>query len=477
MAIITKIKKPGWDKFNEKVLGTRTAGGYDPTYDTTLENDNASGNLVLKITLRMFLNKVEPDKITEPVFRALAASRGITVPPGTTPGGYLSTWNKNAKMIGDWPDTAWNAFRNNVATQAKVWDGKFWLIPPDNFDHFDRAVGSWATKENEVIIRPNIKCEFKLEFAASASNAHAKIDAINLLDDDFRADSATYTSQSTIPTFHSFYRDQNNTLIPTVQSVIAHEVGHAIGQPHIGQQRNLPLCNLAIAQANLPGGSAAGVFVGGIGATVCYGYGASAGDINNIMGVGSVFSIENAKPWLDRILDHLNLSMEDLALARVGLHSWKVSMDPVKPQKTYSSVIPYAGESDISAPRIAITQRDTVVKDFELDGNLLFDVGKADIKQGAEAYMHLTGSFVVQFPNNIIKFCGHTDSTGSRDMNQKLSLKRAEAVMKWFRAKNYVTANRSLAEGYGEDQPKVPNTSEANRAQNRRVVVKVYAKR
>jgi outer membrane protein OmpA-like peptidoglycan-associated protein len=63
---------------------------------------------------------------------------------------------------------------------------------------------------------------------------------------------------------------------------------------------------------------------------------------------------------------------------------------------------------------------------------------------------------------------GHTDNQGARDYNMKLSAKRADAVKAWLVSKA-IAAGRITTAGYGDTRPLVPNTSDENKAKNRRV--------
>lgn len=67
-----------------------------------------------------------------------------------------------------------------------------------------------------------------------------------------------------------------------------------------------------------------------------------------------------------------------------------------------------------------------------------------------------------------IEIQGHTDNTGQAAYNRQLSHKRAEAVRSSL-VKLGVPEDRLVAKGYGPDKPLVPNSSNANRARNRRV--------
>ena len=68
---------------------------------------------------------------------------------------------------------------------------------------------------------------------------------------------------------------------------------------------------------------------------------------------------------------------------------------------------------------------------------------------------------------------GHTDSTGPDAYNLKLGEDRAEAVRNYLHDQHGIALNRIQVISYGEAKPVVDNKTKANRAQNRRVVIKV----
>jgi len=65
---------------------------------------------------------------------------------------------------------------------------------------------------------------------------------------------------------------------------------------------------------------------------------------------------------------------------------------------------------------------------------------------------------------------GHTDSTGSESYNNRLAVKRANAVVQYLRQRYGISAVRLQAEGKGESSPIADNSTEAGRKLNRRVV-------
>jgi outer membrane protein OmpA-like peptidoglycan-associated protein len=71
-------------------------------------------------------------------------------------------------------------------------------------------------------------------------------------------------------------------------------------------------------------------------------------------------------------------------------------------------------------------------------------------------------------PSMKIEVQGHTDNVGDAAYNQKLSQARSEAVRKYLTSHG-IAPDRLTAKGFGATQPIVPNSTEGNRALNRRV--------
>lgn len=65
---------------------------------------------------------------------------------------------------------------------------------------------------------------------------------------------------------------------------------------------------------------------------------------------------------------------------------------------------------------------------------------------------------------------GHTDSVGSKDLNLKLSQKRAEKIKELLIAQG-CKSSRLMAKGYGETRPLVSNSTKRGRQQNRRIEI------
>ncbi len=106
----------------------------------------------------------------------------------------------------------------------------------------------------------------------------------------------------------------------------------------------------------------------------------------------------------------------------------------------------------------------------------LFDFDQSTLKpQGKAALDQLLGQ-LTGMDLEVIVTVGHTDAVGSDAYNQKLSLRRAEAV-KAYLVTQGVETSRVYTEGKGETQPVADNTTAAGRAKNRRVTVEVVGTR
>jgi outer membrane protein OmpA-like peptidoglycan-associated protein len=68
---------------------------------------------------------------------------------------------------------------------------------------------------------------------------------------------------------------------------------------------------------------------------------------------------------------------------------------------------------------------------------------------------------------------GHTDNVGTKTVNDRIGLERAEAVKRYLYEQHHVPLHRINVISYGPERPLVPNTTRDGRAQNRRIVIRV----
>lgn len=117
---------------------------------------------------------------------------------------------------------------------------------------------------------------------------------------------------------------------------------------------------------------------------------------------------------------------------------------------------------------------------MELKDNILFDVGKADIKETSKPILDKINLLIKTFPNDIIVE-GHTDNvpihTDKYPSNWELSTQRAVNVLKYFVQIKGQNPKRFQAAGYGEYRPIAPNNNYVNRTQNRRVNILIVGEK
>jgi OmpA-OmpF porin, OOP family len=103
---------------------------------------------------------------------------------------------------------------------------------------------------------------------------------------------------------------------------------------------------------------------------------------------------------------------------------------------------------------------------------ILFDQGRAEIKPESKPELDKLVAFMQANPGAEIELSGHTSSEGEKNYNRSLSYKRVKACKEYMAAKG-IDEGRVIAIGFGADRPAAPNDTEANRAKNRRVEMRL----
>jgi outer membrane protein OmpA-like peptidoglycan-associated protein len=101
-----------------------------------------------------------------------------------------------------------------------------------------------------------------------------------------------------------------------------------------------------------------------------------------------------------------------------------------------------------------------------------FDLGKATLQRGSQTTLDKAVEVLKKYPDVRVEISGHTDSTGSRDLNMDLSARRADTV-KQYLVEHGVDASRITTRGAGPDEPLETNATKPGRAQNRRIEFRV----
>lgn len=108
---------------------------------------------------------------------------------------------------------------------------------------------------------------------------------------------------------------------------------------------------------------------------------------------------------------------------------------------------------------------------FEYAESVSFDSAQSTLRSAAFPVLDKQAEILnTYFPNTSATVCGFTDSTGSDDLNDRLSLERAEAVVTYLASRG-VAAGRLKTRGFGKEFEIAPNDTPEGRARNRRTEV------
>lgn len=168
---------------------------------------------------------------------------------------------------------------------------------------------------------------------------------------------------------------------------------------------------------------------------------------------------------------------ESIRLSLKGSHL-EPKIEKEKPQKESQNIVDkvtrYIQEQKISE-FLQVMVAENKIR-IVLAQPILFDIGHAELKDTAMDILKDIGTILKQTKNPII-IEGHTDDlpihNDEYDSNWDLSFDRAYSVIKYFVKEVGLPPTRMHAIGYGEYRPIVPNDSDENRAQNRRIEINI----
>lgn len=141
----------------------------------------------------------------------------------------------------------------------------------------------------------------------------------------------------------------------------------------------------------------------------------------------------------------------------------------------YSDNFSLIGLKDKKAFNIAVMLSPIEVGNKVILKNIFFDTNKFELKAESKAELQKLVEFLQLNKTVRIEIAGYTDIIGNEQANVTLSEKRANAVYQYLTAGG-IAATRLVYKGYGEAQPIAPNTTEDNRALNRRTEFMIVAK-
>ena len=137
---------------------------------------------------------------------------------------------------------------------------------------------------------------------------------------------------------------------------------------------------------------------------------------------------------------------------------------------------PTPGAAPAPAPAAAAVVAPPAATKVTYAADAFFDFNKSVLKPEGKAKLDDLTSKVKGINLEVIIAVGHTDSVGSDAYNQKLSVRRSEAVKAYLVSKG-IEKNRVYTEGKGEKQPVADNKTSEGRAKNRRVEIEVVGTR
>ncbi len=107
---------------------------------------------------------------------------------------------------------------------------------------------------------------------------------------------------------------------------------------------------------------------------------------------------------------------------------------------------------------------------LNMPGNVTFASDSADISSGFYEVLDSVAIVLNEYDQTYVDVIGHTDSTGSVDYNQGLSIRRARSVADYLMSRE-VVPQRLVVTGMGQTRPIAPNDTPGGRALNRRVEI------
>lgn len=107
---------------------------------------------------------------------------------------------------------------------------------------------------------------------------------------------------------------------------------------------------------------------------------------------------------------------------------------------------------------------------LNMPGNITFATNSSDISSSFYSVLDSVAVVLNEYNQTYVDVIGHTDSTGSNELNQRLSEDRAASVARYLTSRN-VVPERILTRGAGPSSPIASNATAEGRAQNRRVEI------
>ncbi len=127
-------------------------------------------------------------------------------------------------------------------------------------------------------------------------------------------------------------------------------------------------------------------------------------------------------------------------------------------------------ESATTGTGVQVSQTEDNRLKLNIPSDISFDSGNDDIKPSLKPILDSFATSLIDNPTTSVMIIGHTDSTGSDEINNPLSVNRAASTRDYLVTRG-VPINRIQIDGRGSREPIAANDTPENRAENRRVEI------
>ena len=197
--------------------------------------------------------------------------------------------------------------------------------------------------------------------------------------------------------------------------------------------------------------------------------------LNSLLIITFFMACQTTYPTDSKNTDDLKKEVGDLK-TQMSKDEYKNQQEVEKTKKT-SDLLAESLKNEIQKKQIVINQYRDVLT-INISEEIFFDSGSAEIKKEGFDVLNRIGKILKNFPDKMIKIEGHTDNVPIADShkhtfpnNWALGATRAINVVVYFEKDLNIDPVRLEVSSFSKYRPLVPNTSESNRAKNRRIEI------
>jgi outer membrane protein OmpA-like peptidoglycan-associated protein len=161
--------------------------------------------------------------------------------------------------------------------------------------------------------------------------------------------------------------------------------------------------------------------------------------------------------------------LSEKLLATIGDKSGKDLLEKATMEENFREISALFAKDEAEVVKVG---NDVIIRSY----GFYFPVGKSDLLPRNYPLLHKIVSAIVKYPKAMIEVAGHTDSTGSRSINMRLSKERAKNIADFLVEVAGIDAGRVASVGIGAEQPIASNDDQAGREKNRRIEIIIKGK-